>query len=122
MTRAIYLPFPPAANNLFKNIRHGRARTPRYDAWLKEGAAEIARQRPAKLAGPYEMTVIAVRPDRRRRDLSNLTKALEDLLVKCGIVRDDSDAMDIHLHWDRCAPDKAAGVRVVVSPVAGVEV
>lgn len=113
------LPYPPTTNNLYMNVGKRRIRTPRYDAWLKEGAAMIARQRPEKVAGPYSLCLQAVRPDRRARDLGNLEKPVSDLLVKCGIVRDDSDACTIILVWVPSNPSGAA-VTVQVTPVLGV--
>lgn len=108
------LPYPPTTNNLFFNAGKRRVRTDRYDAWLAEGAAYIAQQRPTRVTGPYILTLIATRPDRRARDLGNLEKPVSDLLVKCGIVRDDADAQSIRLTWSDSAPDKAAGVSVLV--------
>lgn len=112
--RPIQLPFPPTTNNLFVNVGKRRVRSKGYDAWLTEAAAMIWQQRPAKLAGPYQMTVTADRPDNRRRDLSNLIKSIEDLLVKCGIVADDSDARRIVLEWSDKAAAKPAFVHVLV--------
>jgi len=113
---AINLPYPPTTNNLFLNVGKRRVRTPRYDAWLREGAAMIAQQRPQKVTGPYALYLRAVRPDRRARDLGNLEKPVSDLLVKCGIVRDDSDACTIVLAWVLSNPSGAA-VTVQVTPV-----
>lgn len=48
----------------------------------------------------------------RRRDLANYEKATSDLLVKWGILSDDSQIVDIRLHW---ADDVEPGmVRVVL--------
>jgi crossover junction endodeoxyribonuclease RusA len=111
---AFKLPYPPTTNNLFFNAGKRRVRTQRYDAWLNEGAAFIAQQRPHSVMGAYCLTVVATRPDRRARDLGNLEKPISDLLVKCRVVRDDSDAQEIRLAWADGAPDKDAGVTVLV--------
>lgn len=108
---AINLPYPPTTNNLYMNVGKHRIRTKRYDAWLKEGAAMIAQQRPEKVSGPYSLLLRAVRPDRRARDLGNLEKPVSDLLVKCGIVRDDSDACTITMAW---VPSNPSGAAVTV--------
>jgi crossover junction endodeoxyribonuclease RusA len=114
VSRAIYLPYPPTTNNLFMNVGKRRIRTGRYDLWIAEATVEVLRQRPEKVTGPYCLTLVATRPDRRARDLGNLEKPVSDLLVKCGVVRDDSDAQEIRLAWADCEPDKTAGVRVLV--------
>lgn len=108
------LPFPPSTNNLFKNISKGRARSDRYNAWLKEGWAMIVQQRPARVAGPFRLTLVATRPDRRARDLDNLAKPCLDLLVKAGVIRDDSDASSILLMWAPEPPMTGATVRLTV--------
>lgn len=113
----IQLPYPPTTNNLFVNVGKRRVRSKGYDAWLSEAAAMVAQQRPQKLAGPYRMTLMAYRPDRRARDLGNLEKPVSDLLVKCGIVRDDSDAAVILLFWADGPPNKAGGVQVTIEAV-----
>lgn len=113
----IQLPYPPTTNNLFINVGKRRVRSAGYDAWLREASAMVAQQRPAKVHGPYRMTMLATRPDRRSRDLGNLEKPVSDLLVKCGVVRDDSDAQAILLFWADGRPNKAAGVQVTIESV-----
>lgn len=39
------------------------------------------------------------RPDKRRRDVGNLEKAVSDLIVAAGILEDDSQIVDIRLRW-----------------------
>lgn len=111
------LPYPPTTNNLFFNAGKRRVRTKGYDAWLEEAAAMIAQQKPAKVAGPYVLMIRANRPDRRARDLGNIEKPVSDLLVKCGVVRDDSDAQAILLTWTDAAPARPTTVAVTVKEV-----
>lgn len=110
----ITIPFPPSTNALWRSVGGRNILSAPYRKWLTEAHQLVALQRPAKVTGPYRMTVTATRPDNRRRDLSNTIKALEDLLVKAGVIRDDSDAQSILLMWSEGKPDKAAGVRVLV--------
>jgi crossover junction endodeoxyribonuclease RusA len=113
MTR-VTLPWPPGLNNLFKNLRRGRARTARYDAWIAEATAELARQRPAPVLGPFCVRLVLHRPDRRRRDLDGLAKAPLDLLVKAGVIGDDSLAQEITLAWSREPVGKPGSVVVSI--------
>jgi crossover junction endodeoxyribonuclease RusA len=110
------LPYPPTANNLFANGKRGRYRTKGYDAWITEATIALKRQSHETTTGPYLLTIIARRPDRRRRDLGNLEKPISDLLVKCGVVRDDCDAQAIHLAWSPLEPGEPY-VTVTLTPL-----
>jgi crossover junction endodeoxyribonuclease RusA len=107
------LPFPPSANGLYFNTKSGgRAKTPRYEAWRTEAAWLISLAKKARTEGPYGLTILAGRPDKRRRDLGNLLKAIEDALVHGGAIADDSESQTIEMRWH---PD-VTGVRVTVLP------
>ena len=47
---------------------------------------------------PYKLTLEVVRPDKRKRDLDNLLKAVSDCLVSVGII-DDSQCEHIEARW-----------------------
>lgn len=114
------LPFPPAVNNLFATVKVGkttrRIRTRRYDAWIAEAGAQLIEQRPAKVHGPFRLTLTAVRPDRRKRDLDGLAKAPLDLLVKHQVIDDDSLCSSILLMWSASAPVKGGGLSLIIEP------
>lgn len=110
------LPFPPSANNLFVNGKHGRFRSPRYDAWIAEAGIEVLRQRPLKYRGPVNLYYeFQDGRDKRKRDLGNLEKATTDLLVLHGIIEADDGTIvrKINLAWSL----EVEGVRVTVEPV-----
>lgn len=91
---------PPSVNALFKNRRGGRAKTAEYKAWIRHAGIEINAQLVgAILFGADLRMSIAVYPRNRRADISNLIKAVEDLCVRMGIIRDDSDVVDLHIIW-----------------------
>ncbi|MFY9291715.1 MAG: RusA family crossover junction endodeoxyribonuclease [Methylorubrum rhodinum] len=115
---ALRLPFPPGLNNLFKNVARGRARTARYDAWIAEASLALRRQRPAAITGGFKVDFVFDRPDRRRRDLDGLAKAILDLLGKSGVIVDDHLAEDIRLRWSGMPPQKPGGVLVLLEPAA----
>ena len=110
----VLLPFPPSTNNLFFTTKYGRARTQRYDSWIQEAGNEILRQRPRKVAGPVKLKFEFQEIDRRPRDISNLIKAPEDLLVKHGIIeRDDNSIVrGISADWA-----EVEGCRVTIEPI-----
>jgi len=97
----LLLPFPPTTNNLFANAARGRGRFPtrQYKAWRERAAVAIRRQAPEPIKGAVELNIQLGRPDRRRRDLSNYIKALEDALVQHGLIEDDSMVQTLSVAW-----------------------
>ena len=51
------------------------------------------------IACEYKLSLHVVRPDRRRRDLDNLFKAISDALVLAGAIADDSLCGWIEARW-----------------------
>jgi Holliday junction resolvase RusA-like endonuclease len=94
------LPYPPTANNLFFNTRgRGRVRTDRYRTWAVAAGGDVRRQNPGRIEGQYSLDITLGRPDKRKRDLSNAIKALEDLIVEHQIVEDDSLCAALSIQW-----------------------
>src|SRR6266403_4493395 len=90
----IQLPFPPSTNNMFINGKHGRFRSQKYDSWIQEAGNEILRQRPLKVAGQVSLTFeFQDGRDKRKRDVTNLIKAPEDLLVSHGLIEADDQSI-----------------------------
>lgn len=105
-TQVLLLPLPPSVNNLYRNKtkcrpgeRGGRIKTAAYMAWEAEAGLKINLQNPIHIPGLVRMTIYATKPDRRRRDLMNLEKAVSDLLVKMKIIEDDSLISIFHMEW-----------------------
>jgi crossover junction endodeoxyribonuclease RusA len=99
------IPHPPSVNSLYRNVPgRGRAKTERYKTWLTAAGWEIRRQRPGRIEGPYSLTIIVKRKN-KRADLGNLVKAVEDILVAHRVIEDDCHASDIHLHWSDLVTD-----------------
>jgi crossover junction endodeoxyribonuclease RusA len=46
-----------------------------------------------------KVEIKAYRPDRRRRDLDNLLKALLDSLTFAGVMQDDALIEDLRVYW-----------------------
>lgn len=95
--RAFLVPVSPSANNLFITTRQGRRVTSQaYEAWKAEAGWRIKLQQVQPLPGKsYALTIAA--PINHVRDLGNIEKALSDLLVTMGIIKDDRWIDDIHL-------------------------
>lgn len=111
--QVLCLPFPPSVNNLFANRpRGGRYPTKAYRDWQTEAGWHLAMRRDRRvLPGPYHILFEVGRPDRRKRDLSNLWKAPEDLLVKHGVIEDDSQVATLQFKW----VDDLKGCRVTIT-------
>ena len=96
----VWLPFPPATNNLFFNAAgRGRVTTDRYRAWQEEAAWRIHAQKPSRVMGPFSAEIVISRPDKRRRDLDGLAKPILDCLVKNSLVEDDSLCERLVMEW-----------------------
>lgn len=87
-----YLPYPPSVNGLHNNggKKFGRSRTKEYEAWRKFAGWKIKEQKVGKVPGRVEVVISVVAPDKRKRDVANLEKAVSDVLVTMGIIEDDS--------------------------------
>lgn len=94
------LPFPPTLNNLFRNVpMRGRVPTKKYEQWQKLAMGELMVQKARPVFGPVRVSMSFVRPDKRKRDLDNLMKAPLDILVKAGVIQDDSLITEIAIRW-----------------------
>lgn len=109
---SITLPWPPAVNNLYMNVGKRRIRTKRYDAWITEAFIRVLQQSPKRVRGPFRIKLTYDQPDRRRRDLDGLAKAPLDLLVKTGVIDDDSLAQSLSLAWSDRPPAKPGFVTI----------
>ena len=110
----IDLPMPPSVNALFANKPgKGRIKTKAYKAWLEEAGLILNCQRPGRIAGRYSIH-IQVRRLPKMSDLANREKATSDLLVKHGVIEDDSLAERVMIEWS----DSILGARVFVERAA----
>lgn len=100
------LPFPPSVNNLFINSRKtgGRFPSPQYKEWRKAAGQAVLVQGRKHIRGKVNIAIGIMRPDRRRRDISNLMKAVEDLLVEMQVIEDDSLVEKISIQWVAAGP------------------
>lgn len=97
------LPWPPSINHYWRRVgprvliaKKGRE----YTELVKQATVGVV----CGLKGRMAITIRAIRPDRRERDLDNVWKAVLDSLVRGGVIPDDS----IKYVWRECIED--AGV------------
>jgi crossover junction endodeoxyribonuclease RusA len=109
------LPFPPSVNSLWRSTKGGKVyRSAKYMEWRKLAMWQIAGQvRGRRHLGAYKLTILAVRPDKRKRDLGNLEKAVSDILVSQNIVEDDSMCEWLEIKW----VEKGPSCKVIIEPM-----
>ena len=93
------LPYPVSTNAIWARTRTGMRKSPKYTAWLIEAGQIAKHYRAYAVVGKYNLYLAASRPDNRKRDIDNLIKSVSDLLVSCGLVRDDSDCEMVSARW-----------------------
>lgn len=114
----VTLPYPPSANRMWRHVGSKVLRSAEYERWRLACTAVIrAETKGAGLDGPYAMTVRVGRPDQRRRDIDNLIKPINDIMVLSGAVADDSDCQRIEISW---APG-VDGARILLLQTARVQ-
>lgn len=116
---SLSLPYPPSANGLWRAVNGRTISSRAYRQWMKTALADIAQahERPT-IEGPYSLTIVARRPDKRRRDIGNIEKGISDALVHGRVISDDCNAERITLAWCTEPPTRAARVIVRVQPLA----
>lgn len=84
------LPYPPSVNHYWRHFR-GRTVISHNGLIFRDAVrAILARCGVRPLAGRLAVSIEAFPPDRRRRDLDNLLKALGDALEHGGAFHDDN--------------------------------
>lgn len=109
------LPYPPSVNHYWRHYRgrvvisqKGRAYRERVLALLARGYGNGPRKPPS--GGRIALEMNAFPPDRRRRDLDNIQKAILDSLEHGGVYEDDSQ-IDL-LITRRCEVNKPGRIDI----------
>ena len=103
MNLTLNVPLPPPLSACYTNVRgRGRVKTNRYKKWQAESASVVLHaqhQRIRVFNGPVHVDIEITQPDKRRRDLDNMLKALLDLLVELFVLKDDSQIEKLCIAW-----------------------
>lgn len=101
----LVLPYPPSVNSYWRHPTTGKlagrhlisqeGRT--YRALVHKVIAWQYKLSPIPGGSDLAVTLTAYMPDRRRRDLDNILKALLDSIVHAGLIDDDSSIVELHL-------------------------
>ena len=93
------LPFPPSVNRLWRISGKRMYRSKNYTEWLRDCDFALKPYKGFhKISTSVAVTILASRPDKRRRDLDNLAKPLLDVCQKYFIV-DDSQVSKLEMYW-----------------------
>ena len=103
----LILPFPPSVNRLWRASKGGGVyRSAQYTNWRNLALWQLMGQyRGTPVDTPYKITIAAKRPDKRRRDLGNLEKAVSDILVSAKVLLDDSLCEWLEIKWVADGPE-----------------
>jgi len=111
----VLLPWPPSVNHYWAARGRGRYLSPRAQAWHREAWAVLrAQKNGGPIKGPVAVTLVLHPPDRRRRDVDNVLKAVLDALVKGGVLRDDSQVEELHVVRRAPSPGGSVWLKVEV--------
>ena len=100
------LPWPPSVNVYWRHVagkvlisREGRAYARVvYGCALEQSMTTLSVGRKTFVV-PVSVDIIAYPPNRARRDLDNLPKAILDALTKARVWEDDSLVHDLRIRW-----------------------
>ena len=93
------LPYPPSVNTYWRNWR-GRMVISKAGRAYQESVRAIVRGRiPYCINKPCSVLMLVNPPDRRKRDLDNLPKAVFDALTKSRVWADDSLVKRMTVDW-----------------------
>lgn len=124
MITILTLPYPPSLNRYYRYVtRLRRVLISTEGREYRESVRDALRAAKADgletFSGRLRVSVHISPPDRRRRDLDNVLKALLDSLTHAGVWLDDSqiDVLEIR----RLGPERLGRVRVAISETEGAE-
>jgi len=84
------LPYPPTVNTYWRRVGDRTIVSRAGRRYRDRVASILSLYNIPEFGGPIEVSIEVHPPDRRRRDLDNLLKALLDALERGGAYRDDS--------------------------------
>lgn len=100
LTGELVLPWPPSVNTYWRTFRGRMIISKRGREYRTAVAEQVVMQGAPKFGeGSIRLEIRAHRPDRRKRDLDNLLKAVLDGMCNAGVFDDDSQIVDLRIYW-----------------------
>lgn len=97
------LPYPPTINHYYMRTKNGIAINPAGKAYrtliwatLYQCIGKEGKWDGESMHGDLMVEIIIYPPDKRKRDMDNIKKALFDALQHAGLYKDDSQIVDDH--------------------------
>lgn len=90
---------PPTVNHLYRNYRNRRYKTVAGRKYQKQVTEILSRKWEARppCEEPLELRITFITNDRRKWDVDNRVKALQDCLSMAGIIKDDNLVEILHV-------------------------
>ena len=111
------LPYPPSVNHYWRRVGARTLISRGGRAFRQAVCAILAARGVRPLAGPLTLEIVIYPPDRRRRDIDNVQKALLDALQHGGAYGDDSQI--IRLSIEKGDPIEGGSTMVRIEEVSG---
>lgn len=91
------LPWPPSVNHYYRRVGHRTLISREGRAFRENVCAILADLGGDPMDGPLAIQIEVYPPDRRRRDIDNVQKALLDALEHGGAYHDDSQIVKLQI-------------------------
>ena len=93
----LLLPYPPTINHYYGVRGKARFIKPAGLEFRRVVAERVAQKSNSMILGKVAIQIQIVPPDKRKRDIDNVLKALLDSLTKAGVWKDDSQIVDLRI-------------------------
>lgn len=100
LARVELLGLPPTVNHLYRTSRNGiRYKTAQGREWQNVTAAVMAMAKTNRkpYGGDVALEIVFRTADRRKWDIDNRVKALQDCLAMAGVIEDDRQIQRLHV-------------------------
>ena len=89
---------PPTVNHLYGMSGRRKYKTPEGKAYQERVISQMQKQYSAEpYTGPVGLRIVFTTADRRRWDIDNRVKALQDCLTMAGVLADDRQVDILHV-------------------------
>lgn len=119
------LPYPPSINSLYRHSGPRVYKTSKWKEWVAEADYALLQQKGERrqtITEPVAIELAVGRPDKRVRDLDNLTKVVFDFLQSPDLQGGKILAND-HLIHHYCVywSDEVVGVQVIIKELSAIK-
>ena len=106
------LPYPPSVNHYYRRVGRRTLISREGRKFRRHVCSLLAAAGVTPLSGPLRVEIEVYPPDRRRRDIDNVQKALLDALQHGGAFHDDGQIVQLKIEKRRCVPGGRTVVRI----------